>query len=889
MINGLLESRSSAWRSSALLIIIVCGITACGSGGGVDLAGGQAADPVVLDVPIAYVKRPLPLDDQGNVEPTDARELITFEIGADLYVRERASPSAAERNITEGITAGLGDVRDLEVSYDGSRVIFAMRAQFIENADEEDQPKWNIWEYDLEFDVLTRIMTSDITAEAGHDVAPYYLPDGRIVFSSTRQRQSNAILLDEGKPQFSALDENRGEFAFVLHVMNADGSDIHQVSYNQSHDLDPAVLSDGRIVFTRWDNMGGRNAMHLYTMNPDGTELQLLYGKNSHATGTNGATIQFLQPREMSDGRMMTIVQPFQVASRGADIRIIETADYLENVQANAANAGVLTGPAQSFATINDVRTDGSVSPGGVFGSAYPLWDGTERMFVSWSQCRLVDAAELAAAVLDPALLPLRIFPCTDADLADPALVEADPLFGIWIYDRASDTQLPVLQPEEGIIYADVVAAQQRTLPPVIHDQATTGALDPAHVDAGVGFINIRSIYDRDGVDQAAPDIPALADPAQTTADQRPGRFLRIVKAVSIPDDDVRDFANTAFGRSAGQGMREIIGYVPVEPDGSVYAMVPANIPLAISVLNAAGERVTPRHQSWLQVRPGETLECNGCHENNTGFSHGRADAFDSAYPGALADSLPFPNTVSLYFADFGETMAEARARLSCATDCAEIMPRVDIVYDDVWTDEVAAGRARDASVAYLYNDLTTPAPVSAACQAQWTPICRIVIHYEMHIHPLWAEPRLAPDGITDVTCTVCHSPVDAMAMIRAPLGQLDLTDGPSVEEPDHLRAYRELLFPDNQQFFDLATGTLQDVMIEIGIDPVTGDPILQPVTVAASMSVNGAVSSAPFFSRFSAGASHAGYLSGAELRLVAEWLDIGGQYFNNPFDAPIN
>ena len=75
---------------------------------------------------------------------------------------------------------------------------------------------------------------------------PHYLPDGRIVFSSTRQRQSRAILLDEGKPQFAAQDEDHNEPAFVLHVMDADGSDIHQISFNQSHDLDPAVLDDGR-------------------------------------------------------------------------------------------------------------------------------------------------------------------------------------------------------------------------------------------------------------------------------------------------------------------------------------------------------------------------------------------------------------------------------------------------------------------------------------------------------------------------------------------------------------------------------------------------------------------------------------------------------------------
>ena len=46
--------------------------------------------------------------------------------------------------------------------------------------------------------------------------------------------------------------------------MNADGSDIHQISFNQSHDLDPSVLADGRIVFSRWDNAAGNNEINLY-------------------------------------------------------------------------------------------------------------------------------------------------------------------------------------------------------------------------------------------------------------------------------------------------------------------------------------------------------------------------------------------------------------------------------------------------------------------------------------------------------------------------------------------------------------------------------------------------------------------------------------------------
>ena len=58
---------------------------------------------------------------------------------------------------------------------------------------------------------------------------PKYLPDGRIIFSSTRQTQSQALLLDEGKSGFPAQDEDDNEFAFNLHVMNDDGTSIKQV------------------------------------------------------------------------------------------------------------------------------------------------------------------------------------------------------------------------------------------------------------------------------------------------------------------------------------------------------------------------------------------------------------------------------------------------------------------------------------------------------------------------------------------------------------------------------------------------------------------------------------------------------------------------------------
>jgi hypothetical protein len=54
-------------------------------------------------------------------------------------------------------------------------------------------------------------------------------------------------------------------------------------------------------------------------------------------------------------------------------------------------------------------------------------------------------------------------------------------------------------------------------------------------------------------------------------------------------------------------------------------------------------------------------------------------------------------------------------------------------------------------------------------------------------------------------------------------------------------------------------------------------------------MNAGDARGSTRFFSRFAAGGSHAGDLSPAELSLLSEWVDIGAQYYNNPFVAPLN
>ena len=886
--------------TATLLAVLGLLLTACGGGAGSGGSGGL--DPLVADFGIAYVRQPVPVDDDE-----DLREPGFFSAGGDLIFRDLAAPDAAERNVTFRVTGGMGDVLDVEPAFDGSKLLFSLRLPEIEGADPEDQPTWNLWEYEIATDTLTRVIESDIIAEDGQDIAPHYLADGRIVFSSTRQRISKALLTDEGKPQFSSRVENENDFAYVLHVVDArngpvQASDITQISFNQSHDLDPTLLENGELLFSRWDNTANRDGIHLYKMYPDGTNLRLVYGANSHDTGTDGEIIEFVEARETLDNRLLALIKQSNGNFQGGDVVSIEANNYVENQQPTAMNTGILTGPAQVSEAFGNVRTDDLPSPSGRFNGYFPLWDGTDRALITWSQCRLMENG--------------NIVPCTDDRLADPNAAEAPPLYSVYLYDPDQQTQLPIFIPQEGVLYRDVVAAQPRPLPTIFFDgegNLTPGYdFDDSLVDEGVGILNIRSVYDFDGIfnplGSSAADIATLADAQQTLTDERPARFLRIVKAVSIPDDDLVDLNGADFGISTQQLMREIIGYAPIEPDGSVRVKVPANIPFAISVLDKDGKRLTDRHQNWLQLRPGEVMNCTGCHEAGTGSSHGRIDAFNSLYPGAPFNGYTWPNTEGL-IVNTGDTMAEALNRDTPATRDLS----VDIHYTDVWTDAAAAGRPKDDPFDYIYGalDPTLTAPVSTDCQTNWNNLCRIVINYETHIHPLWALPR----GVAGAdTCTNCHNSTntDAMMNLVPPDGQLDLTDGLSDLNINHFKSYRELVSNDFELVFDVDTGLLVDreeqatdgmgnplFETDANGDPVLDGmgnpiPILINFPVTRSMNIAGASFSDRFFDMFAnagdprnAVTNHVGLLSTAELKLLAEWLDIGGQYYNNPFDVP--
>ena len=862
---------------------LLSGCSTNGGGGTVTIVDSQPADSQTTDFGIAYVKRTVP----PQTTQDDLRLRRTFFPSADLYIQNPNNNGGAEVNITSRITSTAPkgtfyDVKDVDVSSDGTKIIFAMRGPVTANQQDLNPPNWNIYEYVIASDLLHTILpTSDPEGTGSQYISPHYLPDGRILFATTRQIGSGAVLLNEGKPEFEGQTEDLDESAFVLHVMNPDGSQLHQITYNQSHDVDATVLANGRVLWSRWDHADGVDLIHMYSSNPDGTDVELLYGKGSHTTiSTNpgdattcptgdDCTIHFVRPREMPNGKILTLARTFTDADFGGSLQIVDVQNYVENNQAypdTASNAGYsVTSFAQQPATQNNVvaavntATDlPAISPGGRFSSGFPLWDGTGRILVTWSECRLQNTTG-------------TILPCTSANLAlaaaaMPTLTAAPVLYSLWMFNPSDNTFKPLLAPTEGVFLTDVVALQPRpALQQYIADSYTV-------TTTPVGVLDIRSVYDWDGGNWSGLPAGGIAAIAQTEADQRPARFLRLEKAVSIPNKQTLNFDRaTAFG-AAGNYMREILGYVPIEPDGSVRVQVPSNVAFQISVVDATGKRLFPMHRAWLQLLPGEVLSCNGCHlppANQTVeagasfYSHGRAGTFTSVWTGSTGTG-PFPGTMGTYTTCPGETMAEALVGYDCGdaanSATAAATPSVNVVFNDPWF----GGGTGNEPILLSYDDptFTTPLPTSQSCALPngWTTNCRVVIDYHTIIQPLWDKVR-GTNGAN--TCVTCHTGNTATS------GYLDLADGASANNANQDNAYQQLLNGFSVTSVDGTTGVTTTTQVR-GQEFNSGDAI-----------------DSHFFQVFNTDAIHIGLLSPAELRLLSEWVDIGAQYDNNPFDAP--
>ncbi len=208
----------------------------------------------MIDSPLLFVKRHPYF--AGHIYD----DYYTWRPGGGIHVRENPA-SLGEPTVRPIVSAdtpetlGAGVYRDPDIAWDGATIVFAYKP--------EQNAVTSVYEVGVDGTGLTRLTESD----KYHDITPAYLPDGRIVFSSTRPK---ALV-----PCFnSGVD--------TLHAMNADGSGIRSISSNNVTEFDPAILPDGRIVYGRWEYVD-KTALYmqsLWTMFPDGTGEESLFANN---------------------------------------------------------------------------------------------------------------------------------------------------------------------------------------------------------------------------------------------------------------------------------------------------------------------------------------------------------------------------------------------------------------------------------------------------------------------------------------------------------------------------------------------------------------------------------------------------------------------------------
>ena len=169
-------------------------------------------------------------------------------------------------------------IGDVDLHFDGDKLLFSSH---VDAGDLTKVPNTNqakgFGVFELRVDPATGQASGKprrVSPDMGWDVDNYdpcYLPDGRIIFASTAAY--------DGVPCVGGSD-----FVANLYRMNADGTGVRRLTFDQDGNWHPAVMADGRVMYTRWEYT---DSAHYYSrvlmaMNPDGTDQKAFYGSNSY-------------------------------------------------------------------------------------------------------------------------------------------------------------------------------------------------------------------------------------------------------------------------------------------------------------------------------------------------------------------------------------------------------------------------------------------------------------------------------------------------------------------------------------------------------------------------------------------------------------------------------
>lgn len=353
--------------------------------------------------------------------------------------------------------------------------------------------------------------------------------------------------------------------AFVLARCDLDGSNLFLVSANNEPDYLPSVLEDGRVIYTRWEYTDKPlwRAQKLWTINPDGTQVSMFWGNQS------------VWPDVIKDARVIP-------GSR----RILVTGSAHHNWFAGSV---------------------GIIDPDRGLNFPHGLTKVTAD--VVWPECGNgpVDPVESpryhASGRYDAYYSP---YPLGEQDF----LVSANRggKFVLYLMDVDGNREL-VYEGTHQVFHA--MPLKPRVRPPVIEDRVAWPVAVTEKPKDGVIFSG--NVYEG-----APSELRGLA------------KFLRVF---SIDHKTYtywykRPYISTGPVVSAVQseGVKRLLGTVPIEADGSVGFHAPAGTPLHFQLLDER-QRALQTMRSFVSVMPGEYRGCLGCHESHSRTAKVRNDA----------------------------------------------------------------------------------------------------------------------------------------------------------------------------------------------------------------------------------------------------------------------
>jgi len=441
-----------------------------------------------------------------------------------------------------------GLLRDPDVSFDGKKIIFSMR-------NDMDNDDYKLYDYCVDTGEVRQL-----TFGLGFaDVEPCYLPDGNILFTSTRCMQIVDCWWTE---------------VVNFYIMDSDGRFMRRVGFDQVHTNYPKVLPDGRVLYTRWD-YNDRSQMWphaLFVMNHDGTGQTEYYGNNSW-----GPT-SILHARGVPySNKVVAIASGHHTIQKGKIILI----DRSKGTQEDQGVQLIAPRRESDFEILTDSARIGEFTKKFDFYGQegdqfqYPLALDEENFIVAYQ-------------------VPGHHFGLFYMDIDNNKRE-------LLAYDPSTPTSHP----------GQPVPLQAREVPML---RAST--VDYAK---NTGLYYVQDVYFGPGLEGIEPGTI---------------KELRVVglqfRTAGIESNSNRGVSGGALVSTpiaidnGSWDVKQVLGTVPVEADGSAFFEVPARMPIYFQLLNERGETVQTM-RSWSTLQPGEQQNCFGCHEDKgtTALSHG--------------------------------------------------------------------------------------------------------------------------------------------------------------------------------------------------------------------------------------------------------------------------